>query len=526
MKKRLYKGLSLVLACLLALSLCSCGEAAYSNKGKNENGTLVWYLGGNNLMADKIDVEKLFKEYEDTVDPAAIYSTLELTEEMLHGSYALNNMEKDLKTVRKEIPFEDVTFTNGTASVTSLPVAVYLGEENICSTETGFDYAEYREITDHEVAVLKFATADEVGHTPCIYEIDGNRITFKLISQTSADEEPFTYELSGIEFTYDFELSGPYLTLTKGEHSLKLKAYCFTENTDKPLTMYGYSLPSSPLIEDLDYFSCSEIWSYAVRSSGSFIDICAFKMDDVGRFTVYLEDREMVGGERDIFAQQYAYIIQSGVGAFGTDFGIILLDGKKMYEYTDDITEREARSLEEQGVEVEEIPEETIKTIAEKKSDLFQDLYTEFEAKGINVTINRRSGEIAMDASVLFGGDSAEITDDGKALLNQFLDAYTSIIYSEKYDGFITKTIIEGHTAPVSGSTYESGLPLSEERAANVLAYCLSSETGVDTSKLASTLESVGLSNSKPVYNSDGEIDMAACRRVSFRFMVNLDKQG
>ena len=86
--------------------------------------------------------------------------------------------------------------------------------------------------------------------------------------------------------------------------------------------------------------------------------------------------------------------------------------------------------------------------------------------------------------------------------------------------------MVEGHTAPVAGSTYESGLPLSQQRADNVKEYCLSSDTGVDTSKLTSTLEATGLSNSKPVYNSDGEVDMAACRRVSFRFIVNLDKQG
>ena len=126
---------------------------------------------------------------------------------------------------------------------------------------------------------------------------------------------------------------------------------------------------------------------------------------------------------------------------------------------------------------------------------------------------------------MLFGGDSAAITDDGKTLLNKFLAAYTSIIYNEKYEGFISMTRIEGHTAPVAGDTYEDGLPLSQERAANVKDYCLSSDTGVDTSRLASSLEAVGLSNSKPVYNADGEIDMEACRRVSFRFIVNLDNR-
>lgn len=115
------------------------------------------------------------------------------------------------------------------------------------------------------------------------------------------------------------------------------------------------------------------------------------------------------------------------------------------------------------------------------------------------------------------------ISNDGKDLLNKFLKTYTSIAYNEKYDGFISKTMVEGHTAPVSGSTYESGLPLSEQRANNVKSYCLSADTGVDTSKLSTTLEAVGLSNSKPVYGSDGKIDMAACRRVSFRFIVDIN---
>ena len=205
-------------------------------------------------------------------------------------------------------------------------------------------------------------------------------------------------------------------------------------------------------------------------------------------------------------------------------FSIILFDGSKAYYYTDDITQREARALAEQGADVNAMTEDEIKEIAEKKLDLFDDLQKEFEAKGINVNINRSTGEIVMDASVLFGGDSDVITADGKALLNKFLAAYTSIVYNEKYDGFIAKTMVEGHTAPLAGSTYESGLPLSQQRASNVKDYCLSSDTGVDTSKLASNLEAVGLSNSKPIYDSNGEIDVAACRRVSFRFIVNLKK--
>ena len=526
MKKRTFQILSLALVCLLVFSLCSCGKEENSNKAETENGKLVWYLGGNNIFAGDVDVKELFEGYEDTIDPEKIYSSLELTEEMIHGVYTLNNKEKDIKTVRKEIPFEDVAFDNVTANISILPVAVYLGSDNICSSETGYNYGEFENITDKEVAVLEFATKDSTGQTPCIYEINGNKITFTSIDQTSGEDEPFAYKLSDAVFTYDFELRGPYMTLSKGEHSLKLKAYCLTENTKDTLSMNGYSLPNSPLIGDLDYFASANAWNYAVKRDGSYVDLSAYKIDDTGRFTVYLSERDMVSGETEKFVNQYAYIIQSAASVYGNDFGVILFDGNKAYYYTDDITDREARSLAEQGANVNDLTEEEIKEIAEKKSDLFDDLYKEFEAQGIDVTINRSNGEIAMDSSVLFGGDSAVITADGKTLINKFLKAYTSIIYNEKYDGFISKTMVEGHTAPVAGSTYENSLSLSQERAENVKDYCLSADTGIDNSKLASTLEAVGLSNSKPAYNSDGEIDMAACRRVSFRFIVNIDKQG
>jgi len=115
------------------------------------------------------------------------------------------------------------------------------------------------------------------------------------------------------------------------------------------------------------------------------------------------------------------------------------------------------------------------------------------------------------------------LTSEGKTFLNKFIKAYTTVAFSKKYEGFISKTMVEGHTAPIDGSTYASGLQLSEERALNVKEYCLSKETGVDVSKISKTLVDVGYSNSKPVYDANGEVDLAACRRVSFRFIVNVD---
>ena len=171
-----------------------------------------------------------------------------------------------------------------------------------------------------------------------------------------------------------------------------------------------------------------------------------------------------------------------------------------------------------------ELEEDKVEEIVEKKDNLLNDLIEAFKAAGIKVNVDETTGELALDSSVLFGGDSAVLTTEGKTFLNKFVDVYTSIVFSDKYAGFVSKTMIEGHTAPVSGSTYQSGLPLSEQRANNVKNYCVSSETGVDTSKLAANLEATGLSNSKPVYDNSGKVDMAASRRVSFRFIINLEQ--
>lgn len=172
---------------------------------------------------------------------------------------------------------------------------------------------------------------------------------------------------------------------------------------------------------------------------------------------------------------------------------------------------------------IENLEKEELDVVIDKKNDLLAELIIAFSKEGITVSVDELTGELAMDASVLFGGDSSELTTEGKAFLNKFVNAYTSVIYSEKFDGFVTNTIVEGHTALLSGSTYESGLPLSQERADKVLAYCTSSEIEADTTKLAKAIEAVGCSNSKPIYYDNGSVNKEASRRVSFRFIVKVE---
>lgn len=488
---------------------------AACSKGVQDNNTKVWYFNYN-----ETDPEAIFADVQDSIDPSQIFSAVQFDANMLHGVYAINDLEKDLNKTKKELSFKDITFDNGTFNTSSLPVAVYSGAEFLPDIETDF-----KQVTDREVAALSFIVDDETGTVPCTYEVNGNKVKYTVLTETSSSENDFSYEPDDVIFEYEFSLCGPYLTLTDGTDTLKLTAYSFTDNNKSESTsMYGYSTEKTPLVDNLDYFASQQdsVINYAVARDGSYYNDSAFKLSDDGRCTVYLSYTDTDGNDQNVI-RQYAYITQCTGSAYLNSFGIMLFDGDKTYDYTDDITEREARIMKSEGIDADSMDEETIKEIAEKKEDLYDDLYNEFKANGISVQINRSTGEIAMDSTVLFGGDSAELTDEGKDFLNKFLKAYTSIIYNEKYNGFISKTMIEGHIAPVSGTTYEGGMPLSEKRAENVKDYCLSGETGVDTSKLAPTLETVSYSQSRPVYDADGNVDIEASRRVSFRFIVNID---
>ena len=509
------KALSIFMAVAIIFSFAACGKSDSGSKSVMENDTKVWYFND-----EKIDANELFANVTDTIDPEVIYSSLEIEEDMLYGVYSVNDREKDIKNLSKELTFRDAEFDNGTFNISSLPIAVYSGTGYLPDIEY-----QYRKVTDREVAALQFIVGEQVGTVPCTYEINGNKIKYTTLTETSASAEDFSYALDKEVFEYEFSLRGPYLTLTDGNDTLKLTAFSFTDNNQGTSTMLdGYSTEKTPLIDELDYFASQQnsFINYAVARDGSYYKTSAYKLTDDGRCTVYLSYRNPDGSER-VFVDQYAYIAQSSGTPFLNSFRIILLDGTKAYYYTDSITDREARIMKSEGLDVDNIDESTLKEIAEKKSDLYDDLSKEFEANGITATINRVTGEIALDSTVLFGGDSAELTNDGKDFLNKVIKAYTSIIYNEKYDGFISKTMVEGHTAPTVGSTYESDLQLSEERANNVLNYCLSADTEANTSKLASNMQAIGYSNSKPVYDSDGNVDMTACRRVSFRFIINIE---
>ena len=153
---------------------------------------------------------------------------------------------------------------------------------------------------------------------------------------------------------------------------------------------------------------------------------------------------------------------------------------------------------------------------------VIQDIKMSFEAADFNISINDQTGEVAVDASVLFDTDKYEVTSAGESHLKKFLKAYVPVI--TKHSDFISYVQVEGHTD--TDGDYNYNKKLSQKRADSVLAFCKSSDAGLgskDKATVNSKFKAVGYSYDRPVYGSDGKVDMAASRRVTFRILINID---
>ena len=186
-----------------------------------------------------------------------------------------------------------------------------------------------------------------------------------------------------------------------------------------------------------------------------------------------------------------------------------------------------SENLSEQDVEkLEALPQEKVLDIAETRTSLTESLDAQLEELDIGTPVDPETGEVMLNAAVLFGGDSAELSDQGKEFLKLFVWSYAGVVTDPAFDGFLSAVVVEGHTAPLTDSTYESGLPLSTQRAQVVMDYCLSDEVGLPQAErdaLQALIRAEGMSNSRPVTDAAGNVDLDASRRVTFRFLINLD---
>lgn len=156
------------------------------------------------------------------------------------------------------------------------------------------------------------------------------------------------------------------------------------------------------------------------------------------------------------------------------------------------------------------------------RTELVEDLSKEFGNSDLKVSVDETTGGITFDASILFDYNKSVLKPSGKEFLAEFLPRYADVLLSPKYKDNISEILIEGHTD--TEGNYLSNLELSQKRALAVAEYCLGDNSGIlsdsQLEEMRNLISATGRSYSNPIYDENGEIDMAASRRVEFLFQL------
>lgn len=154
------------------------------------------------------------------------------------------------------------------------------------------------------------------------------------------------------------------------------------------------------------------------------------------------------------------------------------------------------------------------------RTKIIQELSTALSQANLRATVDRTTGDIVLDSAVFFDTAQSTIKDSGKALLNQFIPVYLSVLLRPEYKDYLGEIVIEGHTD--TQGEYLMNLELSQQRALTVAKYCLEMTGLTDAQReyLREILTAKGKSYSNPVYNADGSVNMDQSRRVEFHFRL------
>jgi chemotaxis protein MotB len=154
------------------------------------------------------------------------------------------------------------------------------------------------------------------------------------------------------------------------------------------------------------------------------------------------------------------------------------------------------------------------------RTKIIQDLSVTLTSASLKSKVDKNTGDIVLDSAVFFDTGQSTIKESGKALLNQFIPLYLSVLLRPEYNDYLGEIIIEGHTD--TKGEYLMNLELSQQRALTVATYCLQMN-GLSSEQrkyLRKILTAKGKSYSEPIYNADGSINMDQSRRVEFQFRL------
>ena len=166
--------------------------------------------------------------------------------------------------------------------------------------------------------------------------------------------------------------------------------------------------------------------------------------------------------------------------------------------------------------------QQQIEALVGVRTKIISALSQALRSANINAIVDGDTGAITLESDVLFSTGQSTLSAEGKQKIDEFLPVYLNVLFSEEYGSYVSEIIIEGHTDSVGG--YLSNLELSQQRALAVASYVLGDSCRAVSADVKNQLRPVvtvnGRSFSDRIFNESGVEDMAASRRVVFKFRL------
>lgn len=450
-----------------------------------------------------------------TEDANAIYDSIPYNFRMFYGKYVADGVtDRTLSEEGKAKYMQVSSAIKEEWSVDQKAVLPFRVEAGPNCINSPINY-----ISGFNWMMLSFLADDGKVHTiPCAYTVLERKLSLHPLKEYSYDgyTKNFNYTFSELLWEYDFSFQNGKMILSLNDQSITLTAEDLTPNGE------GVSLPQAKWREGTEKFS--QIDNFSIQGSEVAITLnddkvtpdMTYQFADNGLLNLqWLEDRDM----------RYAQVAYF----YCDDDGLILADADRIFDYTDRPNDKFKTTVNinvaaKDAEKYEKLSKEKREELNKNLNSLYEQLQKQLLANGIEATIDAEHGEISLNSLVLFAKDKSDISDAGDQLLRRFLSVYTSVIFSGSYENLVKEVIIEGYTDPSGAADYN--LMLSEKRANAVKDFCLSENSGIsdeNREKLSNMLTAVGMGFANTILDENGQVNVEACRRVAFRFMMNLD---
>lgn len=139
---------------------------------------------------------------------------------------------------------------------------------------------------------------------------------------------------------------------------------------------------------------------------------------------------------------------------------------------------------------------------------------------GRDKIIRGPNNTISIQGDVLFATGRADISPNGKKVLNNVANALVDIINDKTLSQYIYIILIEGHTDTVPYDNWT----LSSERALAVLKYMQDANPNLSKDTYAKYLAVTGYSKYKPAVQGDTAAARQKNRRISFQIILDDNK--